>query len=231
MVKKFCLILPVYNEIDNLHANLGKVYAEVKRLGGVLSIAEDGSTDGSKEFIKAFSKKHSIIFITAKEKLGRGRALKRALTHINAKVIGYTDADLSVSLRHIKEAVILVEKGNKIVIGSRYSSLKAKRSFKRLVASKVYNFIVKIALNSKLNDHQCGFKFWDSSLNGFIKSIKGDGWFFDTELLIKAQRRGIKIYELPVGFSDSKRTKVKITDIIYFLREIIRLRLELHRHA
>ncbi|MGC9132138.1 MAG: glycosyltransferase [Candidatus Micrarchaeia archaeon] len=229
-MKRFSLIIPVYNEIDNLKKNLPKIYREVKRLKGELIVAEDGSTDGSKEYIKEFARNHEIKFITSKKRLGRGKAIKRALKISNSKVIGYMDSDLAIGLKNVEKAVKLVEKGNPIVVGSRYKSKKTKRSLKRLIASKFYNFLLRIFFNSKVSDHQCGFKFWKSNLKNFLKGIKDNHWFFDSELLIKAQKKKIKILELPVEYKEQKRTKVKISEIFYFLKKIFELRKELSQY-
>ncbi|MEM0094715.1 MAG: glycosyltransferase [Candidatus Micrarchaeaceae archaeon] len=226
-MKRFCLIIPVYNEMDSLPKNLPRAYKEVKKLRGEAIIAEDGSTDGSKEFIKRFSLTHNIKYIMSEKRLGRGRALKNAMRFTDASIIGYMDADLSVDIKYLKKAVKLVEEGNKIVIGSRYKNIKADRTVSRLIASKVYNIMLKLVFNSKISDHQCGFKFFDSSLKNFCRSIESDGWFFDSELLIKAQKNGIPIYELPVKYHESRITRVRPTNIFYFIRKILGLRLKL----
>jgi len=226
-MERFLLILPVYNEISNLKKNLEKIYKEVKRLNGKLVVAEDGSTDGSKEFIKSFATNHEIEYFLNEKRLGRGKAIKNVCSLKKAKIYSYIDSDLAVGLKNIERAVLLIENGYDIVVGSRYKSKKAKRSFKRLFLSKFYNFLVRILLKSKISDHQCGFKFWNEKANKICKEVKDNHWFFDTEFLVRAQRKNLKVYEMGVDYKEQKKTKVRILEIFYFLNKILELRRQL----
>jgi len=225
---KFSLILPIYNECYYLRRNFKAVYNEVTKLGGEIIIAEDGSTDCSKELSKKFSALDGVKVISKKERQGRGRAIKSALKLADSNAVGYMDIDLAVSHRFIKKALEKISEGEKIVIGSRYvNGSKVKRAATRTYLSNSYNSLIRFVFGSKLRDHQCGFKFWDYSLNNFVSKVNDNHWFFDSELLILAQKKKIRIYELPVEWIEHKGTKVRWSDIFYFIYKIISFKLEL----
>lgn len=226
---RFALIIPVYNEYKNLSKNFLKIYEKVRELGGQLIIAEDGSTDGSKGLIKSLAKKYEITVSMAEKRTGRGGAIKRVLPLVKASIVGYIDSDLSVDIKYLEPAVRLIEKGEKIVVGNRYKGKGTKRNILRLIASKLYNFLVMLVFNSKVSDHQCGFKFFDYSLRSMLEKVKDNHWFFDTEAIILAQKYGLKVYELPVKYKDQKTTKVVLKDIAYFIKSIINLKLRILR--
>jgi len=227
---RLSLILPIYNERKRLEGNFRQIYNEAKRLGTFeIIIAEDGSTDGSKEYAKRLTKLKGVKLLSVKERTGRGGALKRAIRIAKGDVIGYIDVDLAVPMSYLKGAVELVEKGNPVVTGSRYvGGANASRTAYREIASKSYNVLLTVFLASKVKDHQCGFKFWDKA---YIKKeaplIKDNHWFFDSEMLVRAQRKGIAPYEMPVKWHENRDTKVRLKDNVYFIKQIMRLRKEL----
>ena len=222
------LILPIYNEYDNLSKNFDIIYKEAEKLGKFeIILAEDGSSDGSLGFIKDRRKLEGVRILTSPTRLGRGGAIKNAVRIAKGEVIGYMDIDLAVPIKYLQRAVKLVDGGEKFVTGSRYiRDSRINRKFDRLFQSISYNAILKVIFNSGVNDHQCGFKFWSSSfIKGIIPEIEDRHWFFDTELIIKSERKGINVYELPIEWKEQSSTKVKASDIFYFLKSIIRLKM------
>jgi glycosyltransferase involved in cell wall biosynthesis len=221
------IILPVYNDCINLQHNFRGIYNQAQRLGSFeIIIAEDGSTDCTKHIVEKLGRLKGVRTITATSRKGRGAALKDAIKIANGDIIGYLDIDLSTPASYIGDAVKLVSKGHKFVIGSRYSKgANARRSFSRLISSRVYNALIYIAFGSRVRDHQCGFKFWDGKfIKGIISKVVDNHWFFDTELIIRAQVVGIHPYELPVKWKESNRTTVRLSDVLYFLEAIIKLK-------
>jgi glycosyltransferase involved in cell wall biosynthesis len=223
--KAVSLILPVYNEAGNLKRNFPSIYRAMSRIGKFeIIIAEDGSTDGSKEIARSLSiKNKNVKLISFKGRSGRGAALKRAIQAARGRVIGYIDIDLAVPLRYVAQAIAMINGGCDLVSGSRYGGARARRSMARLVASRAYNIIVNVTTGSRLDDHQCGFKFWKSS---FIKPearrAEDNRWFFDTEVLLDAQRHRVKLCTLPVSWLERMESKVKADDLLYFIGAVIK---------
>ncbi len=227
---RFSLILPVFNGCEELKRNFMPIYREVCKLGDCeIIIAEDGSTDCSKEAAKDFAKLKNVRLISGKGRSGKGMAIRKGIAAARGKTIGYMDIDLAVPVKYLGEAVRKVESGSAIVLGSRYrSGSRAQRSSYRLLESVGFNYLIKLLLGSKINDHQCGFKFWDAKyIKGAIKKVKDNYWFFDAEILVRAQKGGIVPYEMPVEWSEGKKTKVKPGDTVYFFKAILKLRNQL----
>ena len=139
------------------------------------------------------------------------------------------DVDLATNIKHLKDLIEAIENGYDIAIGSRLiEGSKAKRSFERLLYSKVYNFLVRALLKSKIKDHQCGFKAFKKDIVVKLgKEAKDNHWFWDTEILVLAQRKGYKIKEIPVEWTEGKDTKVRRTDVFYMFSRILKMWLRL----
>jgi len=107
-----------------------------------------------------------------------------------------------------------IEDGAAVVIGSRYlPGSEAKRTVPRLIASKAFNWLVRALLGSRITDHQCGFKaFRKEDAGRLLGSIESRRWFWDTEFLVKAQRKGLKIAEVPVRWEEGKDSKFRLIE-------------------
>ncbi len=227
---KISVVLPAYNEAQKLPEAVDSVKKHLEGTGYdyEVIIAEDGSSDGTDEVAAQLSQKDSRVqHLHSKERLGRGKALRKAFESAEGEIVGYMDVDLSTDLKHLKELVdsIAVE-GFDIATGSRLmKESKKQRPAKREFASKGYNFLIKLLLGSKLHDHQCGFKaFKKETILELSKDIKDNHWFWDTEVLILAQRRGYKIKEFPVEWEHGGDTKVSLSkDVAYMGSQILRL--------
>ncbi|MFH7881020.1 MAG: glycosyltransferase [Candidatus Aenigmatarchaeota archaeon] len=224
------IIVPVFNEAEIIKKNLLKIIHELKKLKKryEIIVAEDGSTDKSYEIVKKIEEENKKIKVLHhKKRLGRGLALKRCSSVAKGKFIIYMDADLSTKLDALK---IVLKELNKydIVVGSRYiKGAKYKRTLKRLFLSKIYNLIRLILFpDVKIKDTQCGFKGFKR--NVFIeinKEVKSNDWFWDTEFLIKAKRKGFKIKEIPVVWVENKKSSIKILrDGLKMVAQLIKLR-------
>jgi hypothetical protein len=232
-VMKLSLILPVYKSKHYLEKNLPIIYDYLNSLSlsFEILIAEDESRDIFSENIISFIKKHKEIkFIHSPIRLGRGRAIKNSVEILNGDIIGYMDIDLATDIRYLKKVVELFEEKNyDLITGSRYlKHSKATRSIKRRIFSLFFNSLIMIMFNSKVHDHQCGFKFFRKDfIKKYGKIANNDYWFWDTEIILIAQMNKKKVYELPVEWKESRRTTVKIfSDTLIYLKEILRFYLQ-----
>lgn len=232
---KVSVILPAYNEAERLEKAVKVVKDHLERLGYdyEIIIAEDGSTDGTDLIAKRLAEKDGrIVHLHSDERLGRGKALTNAIKVAKGDVVAYLDVDLSTDMSHFKELIKSIVEGYDIATGSRLmKESETSRPFKRDLASRTYNFLVRFLLGSKLRDHQCGFKaFKKSSILPLLDKVKDSHWFWDTELLVLAQREGLKIKEIPVKWRQGRDTKVRFKrDVIYMFSQILRMWFESKR--
>ncbi len=224
------LVLPAYNEVDYLQPAVEKTIQALSAFvdSYEIIIAEDGSTDGTAERAEELAQKTPHVrHIHREKRLGRGTALNNAFKKSSGEVLVYMDLDLATDLKYLKPLVeaITVEVYD-FSTGSRMlAESKAQRSFRRSLSSKSYNFLVRTLLGSKLRDHQCGFKaFKRQPLLELIDSVEATHWFWDTELLVRANQRGFKIKEIAVEWRSGRGTKVNLfKDSWNMFRQIMRL--------
>ncbi len=235
IIMELSLILPIYNQYDNLKENFSEIYGSLKREFGLgnfeIVIIDDGSTDRSYELEKVLAKKRGVVLLPRKKNGGKGSALKVAIPRCRGRVMGFIDPDLAVPMRYVKPAVDKVLEGHDVVVGSKYvAGAKHSRKLHRLIISRGSNLIVKLVLGSKVTDLTCGLKFWSSSyIKKHLHELKDDRWFFDGELVIMAERHGVVPYEIPVEWKESERSTFKARYILGFLWAVFEMRLRLWR--
>jgi glycosyltransferase involved in cell wall biosynthesis len=226
-------IIPVFNDRPSLEIALGK---SVDTLSAItpdfeILVAEDGSTDGSTEFVRQFEKQDTHVrLLHSDERQGRGRALNRAIREARGSVVCYYDVDLATDMKHLPALISAVREGSDISTGSRLlPGSTIVRTEGREIASRGYNFLVRLFLGSTIRDHQCGFKAFDRErILPLLPMIRSNHWFWDTEILIRAQRSGYRITEIPVRWRAGKGTTVRFKDIFEMGTAILRLWWQIH---
>ncbi len=222
------LILPVHNEYRNMKENFPKIYKAMSGMGSFeIIIAEDGSIDGTVELARKYARMKNVVLLSEKARAGKGKAIKSGVSAAKGSIIGFIDIDLSASPKYVGVAVQKVKEGNVFVIGNRYGRMsKSERGLWRLSESMLYNALLVALFNSKVRDHQCGIKFWSS---GFIKKIinevQDDSWFFDSELIIRAERKGIMPYQMPIAWKEGRTSQVSSSVALYLFKAALRFRL------
>jgi glycosyltransferase involved in cell wall biosynthesis len=210
------ILIPVLNEAHVLERSVTTVREYLQR--SVLwkwrvVVVDNGSTDGTDRVGRELAEKHSDVLFLHLEQRGRGRALRFAWMQSSADIVGYMDVDLSTELAAIPRAVdAMTKEGYDIAIGSRLMrGSQTRRSFNREVISQIYNFFVRAVLFTRLSDAQCGFKFVNHEVvERIVPQIKDQSWFFDTELLVLAEKQGYRIKDLPVVWIEDDDSRVKI---------------------
>ena len=227
---KVSVVLPAHNEADMLEKAVTEITKVLGEYAGTyeIIIAEDGSTDGTDKKADELSEKLPFVkHIHSEKRLGRGKALKNAFHQSNGEILVYMDVDLATDVRQLKELIDSVDKeGYDFATGSRMlPESNVERSGTRDLASKTYNFMVRVVLGSKVKDHQCGFKaFRREPLLQLLDEVAADHWFWDTELLVRAHRRGYRIKEIPVLWKSGRKTKVRLLhDSLYMGWQIFSL--------
>jgi glycosyltransferase involved in cell wall biosynthesis len=210
------VVLPAINEADIIEQTVDIISKELKTYGCAyeIIIAEDGSTDGTdKKAVELSENLPYIRHIHGETRLGRGRALKNSFKQSNGNILIYMDVDLATDIKYLTQLIDAVTIENyPLATGSRrLSQSKAKRTFTRNTASKVYNSMVRFFLRSNIKDHQCGFKaFQREIVLPLLDEVEANHWFWDTEIIVRAQRKCYKIKEIPVEWRGTRETKVKL---------------------
>ncbi|HII79343.1 MAG TPA: flippase-like domain-containing protein [Methanosarcina sp.] len=228
------VVLPAYNEaarIENTVSITAETLSKITHSFEII-IAEDGSTDGTDRIASRLSEQYPYVkHLHSDERQGRGRALNRAFKAASGEVLCYIDVDLATDMRYLEKLIRAVSvEGYDFATGSRMmSESDAKRPFKREFASRGYNSLVRLFLHSKLYDHQCGFKaFRRDPLFELLDGIENQHWFWDTELLVRAQHGGYRVLEFPVYWRHGGSSKVNFAkDIVGMGSEVFRLWWEL----
>ena len=210
------VVIPVYNEevdlgpcVRRLHAHLTSQFPYPFRI----TVADNASTDSTLEVAAALVDELPHVGLVHLEAKGRGRALHAAWTTSDAPVLAYMDVDLSTDLNALLPLVApLITGHSDLAIGSRLAhSSNVTRGAKREIISRCYNFILRTSLNAKFSDAQCGFKAIRADVaERLLPLVEDTGWFFDTELLVLAERSGLRIHEVPVDWIDDPDSRVDI---------------------
>ncbi len=230
------VVVPVYNGSYFLESCVTQLRAHFAERGTAyeILIAEDGSTDGSKALCRVLRERFpEVTLLQDERRLGRGESLRRAIKAAKGRIVLYMDVDMATDFRHLDPLVDSVADGHDIATGSRYlPGSHAQRHLPRLVASRIYNRMVRMLLNSEITDHQCGFKaFKREAILQLLPQVESGDWFWDTEILVRAQLTGLRVQELPVDWTESPADQSSVrlaADSMRFFFELLRLRAELN---
>ncbi|MYW63872.1 glycosyltransferase [Streptomyces sp. SID8379] len=210
------VVIPVYNEekdlgecVRGLHAHLVRTFPYRFRI----TVADNASTDTTPEVARRLTGELSGVAYFRLEQKGRGRALRTVWSASDAPILAYMDVDLSTDLNALLPLVApLISGHSDLAIGSRLArSSRVVRGPKREFISRAYNLILRGSLQARFSDAQCGFKAIRRDVaQALLPLIEDTGWFFDTEMLVLAERAGLRIHEVPVDWVDDPNSTVHI---------------------
>jgi putative flippase GtrA len=208
--------IPVHNEERDLERS-------VRRLDGYLAhhfpyearitIADNASTDGTWQIATRLALELPSVGALHLDRKGRGRALRSAWMQSDAAVLAYMDVDLSTDLNALLPLVApLISGHSQVSIGRRLGhGARVVRGPKRELISRCYNLLLRVSLGARFQDAQCGFKAIRAEVaHELLPAVEDESWFFDTELLTLAERAGLRIYEVPVDWTDDEDSRVDI---------------------
>ncbi|PSQ29438.1 glycosyl transferase [Halobacteriales archaeon QS_9_67_15] len=225
------VVLPAYNEeatIEETVAVTLETLAAFLPAGSFeVIVAEDGCEDRTPEITSRLaSEDDRVRHVHSDERLGRGGALEYAFERADGDTLVYFDTDLATDMRHLEELVESVRSGEyDVATGSRWMpENKADRPARRAVSSLGYNTLVRLFLRSDLQDHQCGFKAISrEAFEALRGEVEDEHWFWDTEVLVLAQRRGYRVREFSVDWEPKGDTKVDLVrDVFGMGSQIVR---------
>ena len=224
------VVVPVFNEQAALERSIRRLHRFLSAellFSWRIVIADNASTDATPAVAAALAHELPGIEVLRLERKGRGLALRAAWSRSDARVLCYMDVDLSTDLRGLLPLVAPLLSGHSdVAIGTRLArSARVVRGLKREVVSRSYNRLLHTVLRARFSDAQCGFKaVTATAARRLLGEVRDDGWFFDTELLVLAQRTGLRIHEVPVDWVDDPDSRVDIVrTAIEDLRGVARL--------
>ncbi len=224
------VVIPVYNEENNLDRSIATLHQFLQShlsCRWVITIADNGSTDGTLEVARGLSREYPLVNYLHLDEKGRGRALRRAWLESTADIVSYMDVDLSTDLLAFPPLIDALNSGYDLAIGSRLMpASRVTRSPRRELTSRLYNLLIRAMFLAGFHDAQCGFKaISKKAANELIPLVQSQEWFFDTELLILAEAKGYRIKELPVEWVEDPDSRVNvIKTALEDIRGLLRLR-------
>ena len=224
------IVIPVRNEerdlgpgVRRLHGFLGAEFPFTARV----TIADNGSGDGTWAQALALAAELEGVRAVRLDRPGRGGALRSVWSASDAAIFGYMDVDLSTDLNALLPLLAPLLSGHSdVAIGTRLArGARVIRGPRREIISRCYNLLLHATLGTRFSDAQCGFKAIRADAARVLLPLTQDtGWFFDTELLVLAERAGLRIHEVPVDWIDDSDSRVKLAaTAVADLRGMVRL--------
>ncbi|MDT5296790.1 MAG: hypothetical protein QOG79_32 [Mycobacterium sp.] len=210
------IVIPVFDEERDLPSSIRRLHhflATEVPYPARITVADNASTDGTLAVAQQLARELPDVDVIHLDDKGRGGALQEAWMSSTASVVAYMDVDLSTDLTALMPLVApLISGHSDVAIGSRLSaSSRVVRGPKREFISRSYNLILRGALGARFSDAQCGFKAVRADVAHQLLPLVADtGWFFDTELLVIAERAGLRIHEVPVDWIDDPDSRVDV---------------------
>jgi glycosyltransferase involved in cell wall biosynthesis len=210
------VVVPVYNESRDLEASIRRLrhyLDDTFPFDATVTIADNASTDNTWDVASRLERELPSVRALHLERKGRGRALRMAWTRSEAEILAYMDVDLSTDLDALLPLIAPLASGHsELAIGSRLArGSRVVRGPKRESISRSYNVLLRALLHTGFSDAQCGFKAIRASEAALLLPLVEDNeWFFDTELLVLAERNGLRIHEVPVDWFDDPDSRVHL---------------------
>lgn len=230
------LVIPVYNEEAGLESGIRTLHKflteNLASYDWCVVIADNASIDRTGEIARALTAALPRVCYYRLGQKGRGRALKATWMHSNADFVSYMDVDLSTNLKAVPHMMELFEKGSDVVLGSRLiAGSNITRCWYREILSRGWNFLVGAVFNTRFSDAQCGFKgIRREAKEILVPQLEDTKWFFDTELLVCAEKQGFRMNEIAVDWIEDLGSTVAIPHtVLDDLAAMARLKSQLHR--
>jgi glycosyltransferase involved in cell wall biosynthesis len=216
--KEISILLPAFNEALQIKECILKVEKAIKRLSKSYEIivSEDGSTDDTAKIVAEMIKGNpNLSLLHSSKRLGKGRGIKKALSYSKGKIITFMDVDLATDLECLPQLLKIVKTNGGMAIGSRHvKGSTVQRRASRTLFSLSYNLFVRALFFDGIHDHQCGFKTMSREVAEVVlNSSKSDGYFFDTEMIVRCKNLGFPIAEVPVNWTERNKGGSKVNPV------------------
>jgi hypothetical protein len=229
--KEISVLLPAYNEALRIERCIREVERAVRSFSSSyeLIVAEDGSTDGTEKIVAELSRGNPrLSLLHSPGRLGKGKAIKRALALTKGSVVVFMDVDLATSLNFLPKIVRLARASRGMAIGSRHvKGARVERRVSRSLFSLAYNLFVRMLFLDGVRDHQCGFKAMSREVaDVLLGKCESNGFFFDTEMILWCKKLGFPVMEVAVEWVEIRK---KSGSAVKLFPDSMRLGLDLLR--
>lgn len=220
------IVIPAANEENRIAKTLNELLQEIPPYYKILVVSN--GDDKTANIIKKISQKNNCVkLIDFDRKIGKGKAIIEGLKQVN-EIAAFYDADGATPPEELMQMEKTLNAGADIVICSRNlpTSKTSKRSLKRTIASRAFNLIVRILFGLTYKDTQCGAKAFSEKARKWIVNQKwiSTGFEWDVEMLVRAQRAGFKIVEIPITWNEQSNGTLKDSDIIKIGKGLLKLK-------
>ncbi len=216
--KEISILLPAFNEAAQIEKCVQEVEAAVRSFSKSYEIivSEDGSTDGTEVIVSKMAKSNpNLVLLHSTARLGKGKAIKKALSTSKGKIITFMDVDLATNLECLQQLLQVVQEHGGMAIGSRHiAGSRVQRRVTRTMFSLTYNLAVRMLFLDGIHDHQCGFKTMNREVAEAVLNVsKSDGYFFDTEMIVRCKKLGFPVAEVAVQWSERDKGASKVNPV------------------
>jgi glycosyltransferase AglD len=214
-IKEISILLPAFNEAAQIEKCVLEVEEAVQSFSKSYEIivSEDGSTDGTDTIVTKMAKYNpNLTLLHSPIRLGKGKAIKNALSISRGKIITFMDVDLATNLECLPQLLQIVKENGGMAIGSRHiHGSRVQRRVSRTLFSLIYNLAVRLLFLDGIHDHQCGFKTMSRQTAEAVLNVsKSDGYFFDTEMIVRCKQLGFPIFEVAVQWCERNKGASKV---------------------
>lgn len=231
--------IPMYNEALFAEGCSGLADTFTKKLKNDLGcdvefvFCDDGSTDGTGELLRKFISDMGYAnqkVVGYEKNRGKGGALKEAVSHTKGDIVMYTDTDLAYGLDNMQKVVAEVMDGAPVVTGSRRLEKNGygKYTLFRRIASAAYVKVISVYAGFRLSDSQCGLKAFRGDIaRDVFKDLEMTGFSFDLEVIMRIQKKGFEIKEVPVSIVNHRGATSKVhvvRDSVKMLKDVKRIK-------
>ena len=224
---KLSVVIPAFNEAQRLPSTLNKIFDYLKEFGLIAAteviVVDDGSFDKTADLVRS-RPEQNLRLIRHGGNLGKGAAVRTGVRQARGEAVLFMDADYSTTLEELSKFWPKLKQGYDLVIGSRAiagARVLVRQNLVKVWLGKAGNLAVRWWLGLKIYDSQCGFKLFNQQAVKLFNQQTVKGWGFDFEILYLAKKRGLKVLEVPVSWTNNRESRVTSWDYLKTLRDLL----------
>ena len=229
---RYSIVIPAYNESRRIKPTLRKVLAYVANQGwdAEVIVVNDGSLDNTADIVRGYAEQNPALrLIENPGNRGKGFSVRNGMLHARGEVMLFSDADLSAPIEESANLFQAISAGADVTLGSRWLQRELQiqpQSLHRQLFGRIFNLALRLALGLRFKDTQCGFKAFNRrAVDSIFPLQRIERWGFDPEILFLAEKRGLKVVEVPVRWAHEAGGSIHpVRDGLRMLFEVLKIR-------